>query len=48
MNWLHTVSYFFQGLFLANVVPHFVSGIMGNPFRHRSQCLREKASRPRQ
>jgi hypothetical protein len=33
MNWLHTVSYFFGGLFLANVVPHFVSGIMGKPFQ---------------
>jgi hypothetical protein len=28
MNWLHPVSYFFGGLFLANVVPHFVSGII--------------------
>jgi hypothetical protein len=33
MNWLHTVSYFFGGLFLANAVPHFVSGIMGKPFQ---------------
>jgi hypothetical protein len=33
MNWLHTVSYSFGGLFLANVVPHFVSGIMGKPFQ---------------
>ena len=33
MNWLHLVSYFFGGLFLANVVPHFVSGIMGKPFQ---------------
>jgi hypothetical protein len=33
MNWLHIVSYFFGGLFLANVVPHFVSGIMGEPFQ---------------
>jgi hypothetical protein len=29
----HLVSYFFGGLFLANVVPHFVSGIMGKPFQ---------------
>jgi hypothetical protein len=33
MNWLHIVSYFFGGLFLTNVVPHFVSGIMGKPFQ---------------
>ena len=33
MNWLHLVSYFFGGLFLANVVPHFVSGVMGKPFQ---------------
>jgi hypothetical protein len=49
MNWLHTVSYFFGGLFLANVAPHFVSGIMGKPLSDTvSQSLREKASRPRQ
>jgi hypothetical protein len=33
MNWLHLVSYFFGGLFLANAVPHFVPGIMGEPFQ---------------
>ena len=33
MNWLHSVSYFFGGLFLVNVVPHWVSGIMGKPFQ---------------
>jgi hypothetical protein len=33
MNWLHLVSYFFGGVFLANVVPHFVSGMMGQPFQ---------------
>ena len=33
MNWLHLVSWFFGGLFLANAVPHFVSGIMGEPFQ---------------
>jgi hypothetical protein len=33
MNWLHFVSYFFGGLFLANVVPHLVSGMMGKPFQ---------------
>ncbi len=33
MNWLNRVSYFFGGLFLTNVVPHFVSGVMGKPFQ---------------
>src|ERR1700677_3612793 len=33
MNWLHLVSYFFGGLFLGNVVPHLVSGMMGKPFQ---------------
>jgi len=33
MNWLHLVSYFFGGMFLANAIPHFVSGVMGRPFQ---------------
>jgi hypothetical protein len=33
MNWLHLVSYFFGGLFLANAIPHSVSGLMGQPFQ---------------
>ena len=33
MNWIHIVSWFFGGLFLANAVPHFVSGAMGKPFQ---------------
>jgi len=33
MVWLHYVSYFFGGLFLANAVPHSVSGMMGRPFQ---------------
>lgn len=33
MNWLHSVSYFFGGLFVANLVPHFVAGMMGRPFQ---------------
>ena len=33
MNWIHLVSYFFGAAFLANAVPHFVSGIMGRPFQ---------------
>ena len=33
MNWLHDLSYLFGGAFLANAVPHFVSGVMGRPFQ---------------
>lgn len=33
MRWYHDLSYFFGGAFLANAVPHLVSGIMGHPFQ---------------
>ena len=33
MRWNHYVSYFFGGAFLANAIPHFVSGITGHPFQ---------------
>ncbi|SMG57895.1 hypothetical protein [Paraburkholderia susongensis] len=33
MNWIHDVSYFFGGAFLANAIPHFVSGMMGRAFQ---------------
>jgi hypothetical protein len=33
MVWLHYVSYFFGGLFLANAIPHCVAGVMGHPFQ---------------
>jgi hypothetical protein len=33
MSWHHLVSYFFGGAFLANFVPHFVSGVRGEPFQ---------------
>ena len=33
MPWLPLASYFFGGAFLANAVPHFVSGVMGKPFQ---------------
>jgi hypothetical protein len=33
VNWLHDISYLFGGAFLANAVPHFVSGMMGRPFQ---------------
>ena len=32
MNWYRFVACFFAGMFLANVVPHFVHGISGNRF----------------
>lgn len=32
MQWTHDVSYFFGGVFLANAVPHLVSGMTGRPF----------------
>jgi hypothetical protein len=33
MTWLTYVAYFFGGAFLANAVPHFVSGTMGRAFQ---------------
>ncbi len=33
MNWFHEAAYLFGGAFLANAVPHFVSGTMGRPFQ---------------
>jgi uncharacterized membrane protein len=32
MKWFQYIAAFFAGLFLANVVPHFINGISGNPF----------------
>ena len=32
MPWYDYLAAFFSGAFLANVVPHFVQGISGNPF----------------
>src|SRR5664279_754302 len=32
MKWYHYMAGFFAGLFLTNVVPHFVNGISGNAF----------------
>ena len=32
-NWLPLVSYFFGGAFLANAIPHSVSGMTGHPFQ---------------
>ena len=33
MNWLHDLAYLFGGAFAANGVPHFVRGVMGQPFQ---------------
>lgn len=33
MPWLALVAYLFGGAFLANAIPHFVSGMMGRPFQ---------------
>jgi len=33
MDWLHDLSYFFGGAFLANAVPHVASGVMGRAFQ---------------
>jgi hypothetical protein len=33
VNWLHLLSYFFGGAFLANAVPHFISGTQGRAFQ---------------
>ena len=32
MKWYHYIAAFFAGVFLANVVPHFIHGISGDPF----------------
>ena len=33
MPWLPLLSYFFGGAFLANAIPHVVSGVTGKPFQ---------------
>ncbi|WP_218018299.1 hypothetical protein [Klebsiella pneumoniae] len=33
MSWLSVVAYFFGGFFLANAIPHVVSGTIGRPFQ---------------
>lgn len=33
MSGIHLVSYFFGGVFLANAIPHLVSGQLGRPFQ---------------
>ena len=33
LRWYHLLAYFFGGAFLANTIPHLVSGISGSPFQ---------------
>jgi hypothetical protein len=33
MDWMHELAWFGGGAFLANAVPHVVSGLMGRPFQ---------------
>ena len=47
MEWLHLVSYFFGAAFLANAVPHFISGVMGEPFQSPLPSRRGKGFPPR-
>jgi hypothetical protein len=32
-RWYHFIAWFFGGVFLANTIPHLVSGISGSPFQ---------------
>ena len=32
MKWYHYIAAFFAGAFLANVVPHLIHGVSGDPF----------------
>jgi hypothetical protein len=32
MQWQHIVAYFFGGAFLANSLPHLLTGVTGRPF----------------
>jgi hypothetical protein len=33
MPWSHYPAYFFGGVFIANAMPHLISGVMGRPFQ---------------
>jgi hypothetical protein len=33
MRWYYYIAYFFGGAFLANAIPHFVSGVTGHAFQ---------------
>jgi hypothetical protein len=32
MKWYHYIAVFFAGAFLANMVPHYINGVSGDPF----------------
>jgi hypothetical protein len=32
-RWYHYIAWFFGGAFLANTIPHLVSGVFGSPFQ---------------
>lgn len=32
MKWYNYIASFFSGIFLANVIPHYVNGVSGNSF----------------
>ena len=32
-RWYHYIAWFFGGAFIANTIPHLVSGISGSPFQ---------------
>lgn len=32
MKWYNFVACFFTGMFIANMVPHFIHGVSGPPF----------------
>jgi hypothetical protein len=33
MRWYYYIAYFFGGAFMANAIPHFVSGVTGHAFQ---------------
>ena len=33
MNWADCISYFFGGIFMANAIPHLISGMTGRAFQ---------------
>ena len=48
MDWLHDTAYLLGGAFLANAVPHFVSGMMGRQHSESvRQAARQRSFRPR-
>jgi hypothetical protein len=46
MNWWHLISYFFGGAFLANAIPHVITGMTGRPFKALLPSRRVRDSPP--